>query len=127
MQDYRGNGESILVIDDVYEQRDITSTMLTKMGYKVKTLASGEEAVHYMKENSADLLILDMIMDPGIDGLETYKKILKMHPGQKAIIASGYSESDRVKKAHEIGADIYLKKPYSLEEVGLAVRSALRK
>jgi two-component system, cell cycle sensor histidine kinase and response regulator CckA len=40
-----------------------------------------------MKTNSADLLILDMIMDPGIDGLETFKKILKRYPGQKAIIA----------------------------------------
>ena len=94
MQDYKGNGESILVIDDVEEQRKIASKILAKMGYTVKSLASGEEAVHYMKENSADLLVLDMIMDPGIDGLETYKKILKMHPGQKAIIASGYSESE---------------------------------
>ena len=106
MQDHKGNGESILVIDDVEEQRKIASKILAKMGYTVKSLASGEEAIHYMKENSADLLVLDMIMDPGIDGLETYKKILKMHPGQKAIIASGYSESERVKKVQEMGAVI---------------------
>jgi DNA-binding NtrC family response regulator len=66
-------------------------------------------------------------MDPGIDGLETYKKILKMHPGQKAIIASGYSESERVKKAQEMGAGIYLKKPYSIRKIGTAVRTALTK
>jgi two-component system cell cycle sensor histidine kinase/response regulator CckA len=127
MQDYNGNGELILVIDDVEEQRKIACSILAKMGYTVKSLASGEEAVHYMKENSADLLILDMIMDPGIDGLETYKKILKMHPGQKAIIASGYSETGRVKKAQEIGAGVYLKKPYSLEKIGMAVHTALNK
>ena len=125
MQDFRGNGETILVIDDVEEQRKIASRILSKMGYKVKSIASGEEAVHYLKENSADLLILDMIMDPGIDGLETYKKINKMHPGQKAIIASGFSESERVKKAQKLGAGIYLKKPYSLEKIGEAVRAAL--
>ena len=127
MQDYKGNGESILVIDDVEEQRKIASKILAKMGYTVKSLASGEEAVHYMKENSADLLLLDMIMDPGIDGLETYKKILKMHPGQKAIIASGYSESERVKKVQEMGASVYLKKPYSLENICVAVRNTLNK
>lgn len=127
MQDFRGNGESILVIDDVEEQRKIASGILKKMGYKVISLASGEEAILYMQENSADLLILDMIMDPGIDGLETFKRIHQMHPQQKAIIASGYSESEKVKKAQEMGAGIYLKKPYSLEKIGMAVRSALNK
>jgi PAS domain S-box-containing protein len=127
IKEIKGNGESILLIDDVNEQRKIAGAMLTKMGYVVKSVASGEEAVDYMKKNSADLLILDMIMDPGIDGLETYKKILKMHPGQKAIIASGYSESARVKKAQEMGAGIYLKKPYSIKKIGIAVRSALTK
>jgi PAS domain S-box-containing protein len=125
MKDYKGNGESILIIDDIEEQRKIASGILSKMGYKVKSLASGEEAVHYMTENSADLLILDMIMEPGIDGLETYKKILKMHPRQKAIIASGYSETERVKKAQEMGVGVYLKKPYSIEKIGMAIHTAL--
>ena len=127
IQDFHGNGESILVIDDVDEQRKIASGILSKMGYNVKSLSSGEEAVHYLKENSADLLILDMIMDPGIDGFETYKRIHKMHPGQKAIIASGYSETERVQKVQKMGADIYLKKPYSIEKIGEAVRAALNK
>jgi DNA-binding NarL/FixJ family response regulator len=66
-------------------------------------------------------------MDPGIDGFETYKRIHKMHPGQKAIIASGYSETERVKKVQKMGADIYLKKPYSIEKIGEAVHAALNK
>jgi len=72
-------------------------------------------------------LILDMIMDPGIDGLETYKRILEIHPGQKAIIASGFSETDRVKEAQRLGAGPYIKKPYALEKIGLAIRDELRK
>ncbi len=80
-----------------------------------------------MKENSADLLVLDMIMAPGIDGLETYKRILEHHPGQKAIIASGFSETERVKETQKLGAGEYIKKPYTIEKIGLAVKSELEK
>ena len=127
IEDYIGNGESILVIDDVKEQREIASGMLKKLGYSVTSVSNGEEAIEYMKDNSADLLVLDMIMDPGIDGLETYKEILKLHPKQKAVIASGFTETDRVKEAKKLGAGQYIKKPYILEKIGLAVRNELEK
>lgn len=127
LQDYMGKGESILVIDDVEEQREIASGMLKKLGYSVSLAASGEEAVEFMKNNSADLLVLDMIMAPGIDGLETYKRIHKMHPGQKAIVASGFSETDRVRATQSLGAGPYLKKPYTLDKIGLVVKAELRK
>jgi DNA-binding NtrC family response regulator len=80
-----------------------------------------------MKENSADLLVLDMIMDPGIDGLETYKRILEFYPKQKAIIASGFTNTNRVKEAQRLGAGAYLEKPFLLEKIGLSVRSELDK
>ncbi|MBW2003947.1 MAG: PAS domain S-box protein [Deltaproteobacteria bacterium] len=123
----KGRGESILVVDDVEEQREIASSMLKKVGYSVTSVASGEEAIDYMKKNSADLLILDMIMDPGMDGLDTYKRILKLHPEQKAIIVSGFSETKRVKEAQKLGAGSYVTKPYILEKIGLAVRTELEK
>lgn len=126
IDEYQGT-ERILVVDDVEEQREIAYNMLTKLGYSVKTVSSGEEAIDYMKDNYADLLILDMIMDPGIDGLETYKKILELHPGQKAIIASGFSETERVKEAQRLGAGVYVQKPYLLEKIALAVRAQLDK
>ena len=121
----QGNGESVLVIDDSEDQREIASALLAQLGYAVKTVASGEEAVKYLKEASADLLLLDMIMAPGMDGLDTYKKILEIHPGQKAVIASGFSETDRVKEAQRLGAGQYVKKPYTLAKIGRAVRMAL--
>jgi signal transduction histidine kinase len=124
---YKGNGESILVVDDVPQQREIASGMLKKLGYNVLSVPSGEEAIVYLKENKADLLVLDMIMRPGIDGLETYKKILQYHPEQKAVIASGYSESQQVKAAQNMGAGTYVKKPYSYEKIGLAVKGELSK
>jgi len=125
LEDYMGNGESILVIDDVEEQREIASGLLKKLGYSVSFVSSGEEAVEFMKGHSADLLVLDMIMAPGIDGLETYKRIHKMHPGQKAIVASGFSETDRVRETQSLGAGSYVKKPYTLEKIGLAVKTEL--
>ena len=122
---YMAKGETILVVDDVEEQRIVVSQILKKLGYKFTAVSSGEEAVEYMKKNSADLLILDMIMDPGIDGLETYKKILTLYPNQKAIITSGFSETGNVKEAQRLGAGAYIKKPYSFEKIGRAIRDEL--
>lgn len=67
------------------------------------------------------------VMDPGMDGLDTYRKIVEIHPRQKAIIVSGYSETDRVKRAQALGAGAYVKKPFVLETLGLAVRSELER
>lgn len=127
IENYMGKGETILVVDDVKEQREIVFNLLTALGYVVNAVSSGKEAVEYFKEHSADLIILDMIMAPGIDGLDTYKEILKVHPGQKAIIASGFSETARVREAQRLGAGQYIKKPYTLEKIGVAVKDALRK
>jgi two-component system, cell cycle sensor histidine kinase and response regulator CckA len=127
IEDYMGRGQSVLVVDDVKEQRKLVSAMLKELGYFVTATSSGEEAVEYLKNNSANLLILDMIMAPGMDGLDTYRQILKLHPGQKAIIASGYSETDRVKAAQRLGAGQYIKKPYTLEKIGIAVKYELDK
>ena len=124
---YRGKGESILVIDDVKEQREIATIILNKLGYCVSSVSSGEEAFEYMKNNSADLLVLDMIMDTGMDGLDAYKKIIELHPKQKAIITSGFSRTDRVKELQMIGAGQYIKKPYTLEKIAFAVKDELRR
>jgi CheY-like chemotaxis protein len=125
--DYKGAGETILVVDDVESQRDISCKMLDKLGYKTKAVSSGEEAVEYIKENTVDLLLLDMIMDPGINGRETYERIIKIHPNQKAIIASGFAETDDVRAAQKMGAGRYIKKPLTLEKIGLAVIEELEK
>ncbi len=127
IQDIMGKGETILVVDDVEAQREIASQMLTKLGYSVTSVSNGEEAVDYMENHSADLLVLDMIMGPGMDGLDTYKKILENHPHQKAIITSGYSETQRVKEAQRLGATSYVKKPYLLEKIGKVIQTELDK
>ncbi|MEM7366316.1 MAG: ATP-binding protein, partial [Pseudomonadota bacterium] len=125
LKEYRGHGERILVVDDVSEQRMVCTSILDQLGYEVTAVESGEAAIAHMSEDHADLVILDMIMDPGIDGLETYRQILNRHPDQKAIITSGFSETDRVKEAQALGAGPYVKKPYGIETIGIAIRDAL--
>jgi CheY-like chemotaxis protein len=127
VKDYSGSGERILVVDDVKEQREILSEILTGLGYSVITLSSGEKAVEYLKTHSADLLILDMIMGAGYDGFDTYKRILESYPEQRAIIVSGYSKTDRVREAQILGAGQYVKKPYTFEKIGLAVKTELER
>jgi PAS domain S-box-containing protein len=127
IEDLTGDGETILVVDDVESQREISCKMLDTLGYKAKAVSSGEKAVEYLKENIVDLLLLDMIMDPGINGRETYERVIKIHPNQKAIIISGFTETDEVKEAQKLGAGKYLKKPVSLEKIGLAVKEELKK
>ena len=124
---YTGSGESILVVDDIRDQREIASKILSQLGYSVKTVSSGEEAIEYLSKETVDLIVLDMIMSPGIDGLETYSQIITRHPGQKTIIASGFSETNRVKEAQKLGAGKYVKKPYTIENIGLAIKAELDK
>jgi two-component system cell cycle sensor histidine kinase/response regulator CckA len=122
---YRGAGESVLVVDDIKEQRDLAAFMLKRLNYQVDTVASGEAAVAYLRRKPVDILVLDMILEPDMDGLETYRQILAIAPGQKAIIASGFSESERVLEAQRLGAGRYIRKPYRMEQIGMALREQL--
>jgi PAS domain S-box-containing protein len=122
---YAGRGERILVVDDVPEQRELAMSMLERLGYAVFAVESGEAALAWLGEQEADLVVLDMIMDPGMDGLETYRAILAVRSGQRAIIVSGFSETERVRQTQALGAGAYVRKPYILEKIGLAVRREL--
>lgn len=123
--EYLGRGELVLVVDDLEDQRTLVCAILERLNYRTETAASGEEAVAYLRTRPVDLVLLDMIMDPGLDGLATYRQIIQRHPGQKAIIASGYAENERVVEAIALGAGRYLKKPYTIENLGQALRATL--
>ena len=127
LEDYLGHGEKILVVDDEERQREIASGILTRIGYDAETVSNGEEAIGYVKEHPVDLIVLDMVMPKGINGRETYEEIIKIRPGQKAVIASGYARTKEVYIAQELGAGKYIKKPYTLAKVGLAVKEELEK
>ncbi len=121
----KGNGEKILVVDDEPHQIDLATRMLTILNYEAIGVESGEKAVEYIKTDHVDMVLLDMIMSPGINGRETYEQIIKLNPLQKAIIASGYAESEDVKRACQMGVSAYLKKPYSIEQLARVVHQLL--
>jgi PAS domain S-box-containing protein len=127
IEDFKGEGETILVVDDDADQRDISCNILETFGYNTKAVSGGEEAVEYLKEKTVDLILLDMIMDPGINGRETYERIIKIHPNQKAIIVSGFAETDDVKKIQKLGAGKFMKKPLTLEKLGQVLKEELGK
>lgn len=120
-----GEGERILVVDDEAEQRSIAEMMLHQLGYIPETVDSGEKAVDRLERTPFDLVILDMIMPSGIGGLETYRRIQKIHQGIPTILASGYADTEDIRLALEAGASTFLQKPYSVAALSSALRDAL--
>lgn len=121
----QGNGETILVVDDEEMQRRIAGELLQSLGYRVKRAGSGEDALQYLKDHAVELVLLDMVMDPGMNGRETYEQILLLHPGQHAVIASGYAETEEVTKAQALGAGSFVGKPYSRVQLGRVIKKEL--
>ncbi len=119
-----GDGD-LLVVDDEKSQREIAHRLLSMLGYRVSVVSSGEEAVSFVAKKRPDLILLDMVMDPGINGRQTYERIIRRFPGQKAIVVSGYSASEDIERVMELGVFGLLKKPYTMENIGLIVKEAL--
>jgi PAS domain S-box-containing protein len=127
LEDLKGKGELVLVVDDIASQREISCRMLESLGYRHADFSDGEKAIEYLKENKVDLILLDMIMSPGISGRETYERISKFKPRHKALIISGYSETEDVVAIQKLGAGAYIKKPLSLETLGRGIKKELAK
>jgi two-component system cell cycle sensor histidine kinase/response regulator CckA len=127
IDEIKGQGEFILVVDDLKEQQKIALTILDSLGYTAKAVDNGYAAAELIKSSPVDLVILDMIMTPSISGLETYQMIKKIQPDQKAIIASGYSESSDVIQVQKLGAGSFVKKPYTILDMGIAIKEELKK
>lgn len=117
----QGNQQKILVVDDVPEQRQVCQSILSSLGYNVKTVSSGEEAIEYLKESGVELVLLDMLMEPGMDGLDTYRSIKEIQADLRVLIVSGYCENDRMDEAFALGVRGFIKKPYSVLEIATKV------
>lgn len=120
--------ERILIVDDDAPQVLVLKQLLEVLGYKATGAASGEECLALVKAQTPpfDLIILDMVMDRGIDGLTTFMGVRKIVPDQRVILISGYAKAARrIGKAQELGAGIFLRKPLTIERVAMAVRDEL--
>ncbi|MFA5903264.1 MAG: ATP-binding protein [Desulfobacula sp.] len=122
LSDYSGNNETILVVDDMPSQQKIAVNMLRRLGYKAWAVSTGEEAISYAKAHKIDLAVLDMQLSFGLNGCETYEQLLLIDPKIKAIIMSGQKMNPEIEKAKALGAGDFIKKPISLQTLGLAIK-----
>ncbi len=117
-----GKGEKILIVDDEESQRNIACSILKQLGYSPFCVNDGRSAVEYIKNDRVDLVLLDMIMEPGMDGCDTFSEILKYIPQQKAVITSGHWSKEDQEKIKQLGISQYISKPYSLACIARAIR-----
>lgn len=119
-----GSG-NILVVDNEVSQREMMKAMLGSLGYECSTLASGEEGLEFIAESKVDLLILDVLMDSGISGIETFKRIRENYPDQKVIILSGFKSKETLEEISKIGPCRFMSKPCTLDQLGSAIKDEL--
>jgi PAS domain S-box-containing protein len=124
-----GGKEKILIVDDDRSQRFVARRVLEKFGYAVTEAENGSEAVRLFEHPGNnpvdyDLILMDMVMEPDMDGIAALERIRAVNPQQKAIIVSGYSAMERAEKAQALGAG-WVSKPYDSHTIGKAVRDKL--
>jgi two-component system, cell cycle sensor histidine kinase and response regulator CckA len=121
-----GGHEQLLVVDDEPMQRQVARHLLERLGYQVNLALSGEQAVSMVASGLLpDLAILDMSLGSGMDGAETYRQLLALVPGLRAIVLSAYAETDRVNVALGLGAGRFVRKPIDIATIASVVREEL--
>src|SRR5438445_3140975 len=116
---------TILLIDDEPQIRRVLRASLTEHGANVRTAATGEEALELLREQTVDLILLDLNM-PGMGGLETCRAIRNGWDVPIIIVSVREADTDKV-EALDAGADDYVCKPFSFDELMARIRAALRR
>jgi PAS domain S-box-containing protein len=121
-----GGGETLMLVDDEEFVRDLGERILNRAGYKVITASNGSEALElYGKARSEiELVILDLIM-PEMGGEACLKELLKIDPGAKILVASGYAADAATNTPLELGARDFVGKPFRFHELLGKVRKVL--
>jgi two-component system response regulator BaeR len=115
----------ILIVEDEKKLADLLSDYLIQTGFKTTCLDRGDGVVDWMKKNSPELILLD-IMLPGLDGIEVCRKIRRFSTVPIIMITARVEEIDRI-VGLELGADDYICKPFSPREVVARVKAVLRR
>jgi two-component system response regulator AtoC len=115
---------TVLVIDDDPGIRDYLETLVARQGYGVHAVEDGETALLELERIQPDLITLDAVL-PGIDGLETLKRIKQLTPGTPVVMLSGHGQARTIVEAMRLGAADFLRKPFEVEELELAFSKAL--
>ena len=121
-----GGRETILLVDDEEIIAEVTSRLLSELGYTILTADSGEKAIeiYEQRKTGIDLIILDMIM-PGLSGGDTFDRLKALNPDVRVILSSGYSIDGKAQAIMKKGVRVFLQKPYRLNELAQKIREAL--
>ncbi len=119
------NKTSILVVEDDIQIRKLMSTTLSSNGYNVECAVNGEQAILYLSTNKFDIVLLDLGL-PDIDGETVIKKIREWSNIPIIVVSARGEDSDKI-SALDNGADDYLTKPFSIEELMARIRVAKRR
>ena len=118
------NGEKILVVDDAPDTIEVLHRNLTIAGYQVRTAPGVPEALRALEAEAVDLVITDLRM-PRISGLELVRHVRENHPDTEVMMITGYATVEGAVEAVKTGAEEYLAKPFTDEELLSAVQRAL--
>lgn len=113
-----------MIVDDEPSIRTSLEGVLEDEGYKVACASDGHAALKTMEEEMPDLVLLDIWM-PGIDGIETLKRMRELHPGLQVIMISGHGTIETAVSATKLGAFDFIEKPLSLEKTLVTIQNAL--
>ena len=105
---------NVLIVDDEDEFRELTAKRLTKRGLKVQDAESGERALEILEHSHTDVVLLDVKM-PGIDGIETLRRIRILRPLVEVVLLTGHASIDSGIEGMKLGAFDYLMKPIELD------------
>ncbi len=117
--------QSILVVDDEHTIRDVIRRYLERDGFAVREAADGQTALREIEENLPDLIVLDLML-PGVDGLTITRQIRQRHNLPIIMLTAKGETSDRI-YGLDLGADDYLTKPFSPQELVSRIRAVLRR
>lgn len=109
-------GAKILLVDDEVVFTNNMSKLLSRRGYQVKAVNSGDEAIRALMDNSFDVMVLDLKM-PGLDGIATLREMRKLGLSTEVLILTGHGSIDLALEALKMGAYDYVTKPCEIEEL----------
>ena len=113
----------VLLVDDEEEFTEVLSERMKSRGLSVDSATNGEEALKKIKDATYDAIILDLAM-PGMDGIDTLKKLLEQNPDLQVILLTGHATVDKSVEAVKLGAKDFLEKPADIEKLIAKIKEA---